>query len=48
MNTAIRHFEEAMDSSVKNDKDLRRIVQSMIVPTINKQLRRENKNANER
>ena len=48
MNTAIRHFEEAMDSSVKNDKDLRRIVQSMIVPTINKQLRREKKNANER
>ena len=40
-------FEEAMNSSVKNDKDFRRIIQSIIVPTINKQLRRENKNANE-
>jgi len=38
MNTAIRHFEEELSLSVKNDKDLRRIVQSMVVPTINKQL----------
>ena len=55
MNTATRRFEERINSSVKNDnnssvkndKDLRRIVQSMIVPTINKQLSRENRKANE-
>lgn len=47
MNTATRRFEERINSSIKNDKDLRRIVQSMIVPTINKQLRRENRKANE-
>lgn len=47
MNTAIRHFEEELSLSVKNDKDLRRIVQSMVVPTINKQLRRENKRKEE-
>ena len=41
MNTAIRHFKEEVAFSVKNDKDLRRIVQSMVVPTINKQLRCE-------
>ena len=47
MNTAIRHFEEELSLSVKNDKDLRRIVQSMVVPTINKQLRREKKKKEE-
>ena len=47
MNTAIRHFEGELSLSVKNDKDLRRIVQSMVVPTINKQLRRENKKKDE-
>ena len=47
MNTAIRHFEEELSFSVKNDKDLRRIVQSMVVPTINKQLRREKKKKEE-
>lgn len=43
MNTAIRHFKEEVAFTVKNDKDLRRIVQSMVVPTINKQLRCEKK-----
>ena len=43
MNTAIKHFKEEVSFTVKNDKDLRRIVQSIVVPTINKQLRRENK-----
>ena len=47
MNTAIKHFKEEQSFSVKNDKDLRRIVQSMVVPTINKQLRRENKKKEE-
>ena len=47
MNTAIRHFKEERSFTVKNDKDLRRIVQSMVVPTINKQLRRENKKKEE-
>ena len=44
MNTAISHFQEEVVLTVKKDKDLRRIVQLMVVPTINKQLRRENKN----
>ena len=43
MDTAIRHFKEQAACTVKNDKDLRRIVQSMVVPTINKQLRCEKK-----
>ena len=47
MNTAIRHFKEEVAFTVKSDKDLRRIVQSMVVPTINKQLRRENKKKEE-
>ena len=54
MNTAIRHFKEddgeyqsSVSFTVKNDKDLRRIVQLMVVPTINKQLRRENKKKEE-
>ena len=47
MNTAIRHFKEEVAFTVKSDKDLRRIVQSMVVPTINKQLRRENKKTEE-
>lgn len=47
MNTAIKHFKEELSFTVKNDKDLRRIVQSMVVPTINKQLRRENKKKEE-
>ena len=47
MNTSIKHIEEKMSFTVKNDKDLRRIVQSMVVPTINKQLRRENKKKEE-
>ena len=47
MNTAIRHFKEKLSFTVKNDKDLRRIVQLMVVPTINKQLRRENKKKEE-
>ncbi len=47
MNTAIRHFKEEVSFTVKDDKDLRRIVQSMVVPTINKQLRRENKKKEE-
>ena len=46
-NTAIRHFKEEVSFTVKNDKDLRRIVQLMVVPTINKQLRRENKKKEE-
>ena len=47
MNTAIKYFQEEVSFAVKNDKDLRRIVQSMVVPTINKQLRRENKKKEE-
>ena len=47
MNTAIRFFKEERSLTLKNDKDLRRIVQSMVVPTINKQLRRENKKKEE-
>ena len=47
MNTAIKYFQEEAALTVKNDKDLRRIVQSMVVPTINKQLRRENKKKEE-
>ena len=47
MNTAIKYFHEEVTFTVKNDKDLRRIVQSMVVPTINKQLRRENKKKEE-
>ena len=47
MTTAIKRFEEELSFTVKNDKDLRRIVQSMVVPTINKQLRRENKKKEE-
>ena len=47
MNIAIRHFKEEQSFTLKNDKDLRRIVQSMVVPTINKQLRRENKKEEE-
>ena len=47
MNTAIKHFKEEVSFTVKNDKDLRRIVQLMVVPTINKQLRRENKKKEE-
>ena len=47
MNTAICHFKEQAACTVKNDKDLRRIVQSMVVPTINKKLRRENKRKEE-
>ena len=47
MNTAVRHFKEEQTFTVKNDKDLRRTVQSMVVPTINKQLRRENKKKEE-
>ena len=47
MNTAIKHFKEEVSFTVKNDKDLRRIVQSIVVPTINKQLRRENKKKEE-
>ena len=47
MNRAIRHFKEEVSFTVKNDKDLRRIVQLMVVPTINKQLRRENKKKEE-
>jgi len=43
MNTAIERFEEELSFTVKSDKDLRRIVQSMVVPTINKQLRCEKK-----
>ncbi len=43
-NTAVSFFKEEMSFTVKNDKDLRRIVQSMVVPTINKRLRRERKN----
>ena len=46
MKTAIKSFQEDA-LTVKNDKDLRRIVQSMVVPTINKQLRRENKKKEE-
>ena len=47
MNTAIKHFKEEVSFTVKNDKDLLRIVQSIVVPTINKQLRRENKKKEE-
>ena len=47
MNTAIKHFKEEVSFTVKNGKDLRRIVQLMVVPTINKQLRRENKKKEE-
>ena len=47
MNTAIRHFKKEVAFTVKNDKDLRRIVQSMVVPTINKQLRCEKKKSEE-
>ena len=47
MNTAISHFKEETACSVKNDKDLRRIVQSMVVPTINKQLKRVIKKSEE-
>ena len=43
MNMATKHFEEKLSFSVKNDKDLRRMVQSMVVPTINRQLKREDK-----
>ena len=43
MNMAVKHSEEELSFSVKNDKDLRRMVQSMVVPTINRQLKREAK-----
>jgi len=45
MNTAIKYFEKGLSVTFKNDKDLRRIVQSMVVPIINKQLKREKKEA---
>ena len=47
MKTAIKSFQEEVAFTVKSDKDLRRIVKSMVVPTINKQLRRENKKKEE-
>ena len=40
-------FKEQVAFTVRNDKDLRRVVQSMVVPTVNKQLRRENKKKEE-
>ena len=45
MNTAIKYFEKGLSVTFKNDKDLRRIVLSMVVPIINKQLKREKKEA---
>ena len=45
MNAAIKYFEKGLSVTFKNVKDLRRIVQSMVVPIINKQLKREKKEA---